>query len=254
MNATGTLSTSFLFKLQNVFWRFLATMSFVSGGTVWDYELFSRKYKSYFYTFRLWGKTVMDMRRFLPASFSRVYSLCSEEQFHGKRFLSKKMNISSPPAVERKHFSKFGRSVSQLLTLVGSTCPGETFEDIFLKKERWYSLTLTKFFSEFWHKSFAIFFGTEFNRSSRRFGGEFFCVPQNLFLWYPGNWAKVSWSIDDIFSEFFSKVHLTCPKQLIEVEKSFPKSQSFATIFRFGATILRTILLKTYAQVVITAL
>ena len=39
-NVTGNLRSSFLFNWENLFWRFLATVSFVSGGTVWDYEFF----------------------------------------------------------------------------------------------------------------------------------------------------------------------------------------------------------------------
>ena len=135
LNVTGNLSSVFLFNWQNLFWRFLATVSFVSGGTVWDYELFYWKYKSCWYTFGHWATTFLDMSRFLPAGFLRVYSSCADEPFHRKDFLSKKkQNISSPPEVEWKRFLKFGRSISRMLSLVGSTCPDETLWTFFEQK------------------------------------------------------------------------------------------------------------------------
>ena len=133
-NVTGNLRSSFLFNWENLFWRFLATVSFVSGGTVWDYEFFigSIKVVGILLDIELqlfW--TWMD-------SCQQVFQECIhrvQKNLPWKRFLfENKQKISSLPEVERKQFSKFGRSVSRLLSLVGSTCPSETFEDFFWKK------------------------------------------------------------------------------------------------------------------------
>ena len=115
MNVTGNLRSSFLFNWQNLFWKFLATVFFVSGGTVWDYDFFYWKYKSCWYTFGRWATTFLDMRRFLPAGFSRVYSSCKEEPFHGKKILWEKNRTFC-------HLQKLSRNIFRNLAEVFHGC------------------------------------------------------------------------------------------------------------------------------------
>ena len=210
-NVTGNLSSSFLFNWQNLFSRFLAIVSFVSGGTVWDYDFFYWKYKSCWYTFGRWATTFLHMSRFLPPGFSWVYSSCTEEPFHGKDFLSKKkQNISSPPEVERKRFLKIWQKYFTNVVIVWFYVSRRNFCGLFLNKKHWYPLTLIKVFSDFWHFSFATFFRKEFNRSSRRVGGEFFCVLQSPFFMISGKLSKsfsvIRWYLLWIFLESASYV------------------------------------------------
>ena len=226
LNVTGNLSSSFLFIWQNLFSRFLAIVSFVSGGTVWDYDFFYWKYKSCWYTFGRWATTFLDMSRFLPPGFSWVYSSCTEEPFHGKDFLSKKkQNISSPPEVERKRFFK------NLAEVFHECCHCLVLR---VQTKLLWTFFWTKNIDTLWPLSkFSRIFGinlsqpfSEQNSTGRaeELEESFFVSLKIFFLRFPGNWAKVSRLLGDIFSEIFWKVHLTCPEQLFEVKKFVPES------------------------------
>ena len=211
LKVTGILSSSFLFNWQNLFSRFLAIVSFVSGGTVWDYDFFIGSMKVFgilldveLQLFWTWADSC---RQVFQECIHRVQTNPSMEKISYRK---KKQNILSPPEVERKRFFKIWQKYFTNVVLVWFYVSRRNFCGLFLNKKHWYPLTLIKVFSDFWHFSFATFFRKEFNRSSRRVGGEFFCVLQSPFFMISGKLSKsfsvIRWYLLWIFLESASYV------------------------------------------------
>ena len=184
LNVSGNLSESILFNCQNRYWRFLATVSFVSGGTVWEYELFYWKYKSCCYTFGHWARTFLDMRQFLPAGFPRVYASRTEKPFHGKDFLTKKKpKISSPP----HHLQKLsGNSFRNLAQVFHDCCLWLVLRAqaqllrTFIEKTTLILFDSDQSFSEFQHKFFATFSEQNSTLRGEELEGNFSCTSKSF--------------------------------------------------------------------------
>ena len=188
-------------------------------------NFFYWKYKSCWYTFGRWATTFLDMRRFLPAGSSMVYSSCKEEPFHGKKFLWEKNRTFC-------HLQKLSRNIFRNLAEVFHGCCHWLVLGVQTKLLRTFFEQQILILFDPYHSFLGILayiFRNLFqNRiqqvEQKSWRGAFLGPSKSFFLIFPGKWAKVFRSIDDVFSEFFSKVHLTCPEQLFEVKKFFPKS------------------------------
>ena len=225
LKVTGNLRSSFLFNWQNHFSRFLAIVSFVSGGTVWDYNFFIGSITVagilLDVELQLFWTWADSCRQVFQECIHRVQTNPSMEKISYRK---KNRIFHHLQKLSGNVFLKFGRSISRMLSLFGSTCPDETFVDFFWTKNIDTLWPLSKF-----SRIFGIFLSQPFSEKNstgraKELEESFFVSFKVLFLWFPGNWAKVSRLLGDIFSEFFSKVHLTFPEQLFEVKRSFPKS------------------------------
>ena len=108
-----------------------------------------------------------------------------------KRFLmEKKTEYFITSRIWAETFFKIWQKYFTNVVIVWFYVSRRNFCGLFLNKKHWYPLTLIQVFSEFWHFSFATFFRKEFNRSSRRVGGEFFCVLQSPFFMISGKLSK----------------------------------------------------------------
>ena len=211
MNVTGNLSSSFLFNWQNLFSRFHAIVSFVSGRTVWDYDFFIGSITV--------AGILLDVELQLFWTWADSCRQVFQECIH---------RVQTNPSMEKISYRKKNRIFHHLQKLSGNVffkiwqkyftnvvivwfyVSRRIFCGLFLNKKHWYPLTLIKVFSDFWHFSFATFFRKAFNRSSKRVGGEFFCVLQSPFFMISGKLSKsfsvIRWYLLWIFLESASYV------------------------------------------------